>query len=92
MKVIKVGAMDLSVNIIEDETVNFWARLDHNGGKIFLNDAVVGDQKMVTLWHEILHSLLAQAGNMDHNEGQVEALSYGIVQVLKDNKSMRMNG
>lgn len=91
MQTIKVGAMDLTVETVEDEVVDFWAQLDHNGGRIVLNDAVIGDQKMVTLWHEIIHSLLAQGGYLDHNESHIETLGYGIVQVLKNNPDLRMN-
>ena len=91
MRTIRVGAMDLKVKLIEDEVVDYWARLDHNSGTITLNDAAQDDMEMVTLWHEVLHSLLAQAGNREHNEEQIEALGYGIVQVLKDNEFLRMN-
>jgi len=43
--------------------------------------------KRVTLWHEIIHALLFNAGvyESEHNEQQIDALAHGIVQVLRDN-------
>lgn len=42
-----------------------------------------------TLWHEILHGILHAAGiRDDHDEQQIEAISHGIVQVIKDNPDL----
>lgn len=45
----------------------------------------------VTLWHEILHAILTQAGhnNPQAGEGIVEALSFGIIDVLRQNPALR---
>ena len=45
----------------------------------------------VTLWHEILHAILAHSGRqLDHDEDEIEALAHGIVQVLRDNPELTL--
>lgn len=41
----------------------------------------------ITLWHEVLHALCMQAGR-DVKEGLIEALAYGIYQVIRDNEDL----
>jgi hypothetical protein len=38
-----------------------------------------------TLWHEIVHGILTQAGMTKHQESIVDALAYGILQVIREN-------
>lgn len=57
-------------------------------GKILLLRSMPDDVKLVTLWHEIIHMLLGQSGH-EHDEGVIEAVSHGIVQVLQDNAWLR---
>lgn len=55
-------------------------------------DAELGEQgERVVLWHEVLHGILAQAGfrHEDEHEQLLDALAYGIVQVLQDNPELR---
>jgi hypothetical protein len=49
------------------------------------------DLQDVTLFHEIIHAILTNAGYMDQNELEslVECIAIGFYQVLKDNKSLR---
>lgn len=43
-----------------------------------------------TLWHEVLHGILHGAGlRDDHDEQQIEALTHGIIQALRDNPNLR---
>lgn len=54
-------------------------------------DANLGEQgERVVIWHEVLHAILVHAGfkDTDEHESVIEALSYGIVQVLQDNQGM----
>lgn len=46
-------------------------------------------EQRVTLWHEILHAVLHQAGYSSDaiSEDILELLSYGILEVLIDNRS-----
>jgi len=45
--------------------------------------------KQVTLWHEIIHGILFNAGYREHDEQQIDALAYGLMQVLRDNPILR---
>ena len=46
--------------------------------------------KLVTLIHEILHGILANAALVeDHNEAHIDALAHGLIQVLRDNPKLR---
>lgn len=53
-------------------------------GKIMLLRSMPPDVKHITLWHEIIHVILDQAGQ-DASEGVIEALSHGVVATLGDN-------
>lgn len=45
--------------------------------------------KLVTLWHELLHGILAGAAHTeDHNEAHIDALAHGIVLALRDNPQL----
>jgi len=45
--------------------------------------------RRITLWHEVLHGILAAAAQTeDHNEAHIDALAHGIVQVLRDNPEL----
>ena len=46
------------------------------------------DTKIVTLWHEIFHCVLHNAGHRSHPEEVMDALASGIVEVLRDNPQM----
>lgn len=37
------------------------------------------------LWHEIIHGIMQQAGINKQPESLVDAISYGVLQVLRDN-------
>jgi hypothetical protein len=41
--------------------------------------------QVVTLWHEVIHGILFSAGITEHDEVHVDAMAYGLVQVLRDN-------
>lgn len=45
-------------------------------------------RQQITLWHEMIHGILMQAGVLEHDESVVVAISYGIVQVLADNPAL----
>jgi len=45
------------------------------------------------IWHEVLHGILTQAGHCDAIKEQIiDALAYGIVDVLKQNPWLRAKG
>ena len=45
------------------------------------------EMKLVTLWHEAIHGILKAAGQ-DHSENVVEALSFGLVALIRDNPEL----
>jgi hypothetical protein len=63
---------------------------DINFGKcrIRINADDAPQIQLVTLWHEVLHGILRQAAIEDHNEQVIDALSHGLIQVLRDNPDL----
>ncbi len=43
--------------------------------------------KQESLWHELLH-IIAEQHNIDLNEGQIDALATGVMQVIQDNPDL----
>jgi len=90
---IKVGGIKFKTFIVkhlksrDDTKLNGWIKYDPS--KILLNKKLGKQNRRVVLWHEILHAILEQAGFQEHDETQLIALSYGIVQVLRDNPDLR---
>ena len=70
-----------------DARLNGWIQYDPS--KISI-EAKLGEQMTAqVVWHEILHGIATQAGR--HNElkeNTIDALAYGIVQVLRDNPEL----
>lgn len=62
--------------------------IDVMKARIRINADMAQTVQTVTLWHEVLHGILANAGYKDHNEEQIDALAYGILQVLRDNPDL----
>jgi Zn-dependent peptidase ImmA (M78 family) len=60
---------------------------NYEQARIRINARLDPQLKRVTLWHEIIHALLFNAGvyTAEHNEQQIDALAHGIIQVLRDN-------
>lgn len=89
--ILRIGALDFAVCSVrhpEDYEHPYNAKIDHSTCTIEV-DVELGDQvRRVTIWHEVLHTILAQAGILDHDESQLRALSYGIVAALRDNPSL----
>lgn len=88
-KTIKIGALNFKIEEVNDPP--FEAQIDHRNCRIRLNDSMGSQMREVSLWHEVVHSILAQAGFHEHDEAMVEALGFGIVGALKDNQVLRMS-
>lgn len=67
--------------------VQFFGLVDFGDQVIKLEENVSPERQYITLWHEIVHVILEQAGQ-DIPESAVEALGYGIAQVIKENPWM----
>ncbi len=59
-------------------------------GNIYIKDSLSTDYKRTTLWHEIIHGLLHQSGQLEasQDEDLVTALGFGITQLLRDNPEL----
>ena len=87
---IKIGGIDYEVEEVqnlcaEDGIKRLNGHIIYDSCKIKLDAGLNPQVKNVCLWHEILHGILTHAGITDHDEAHIEALSYGLVQVLRDN-------
>lgn len=93
---LKIGAVRYRVKEVGD-----LHRTDADGrkqwlhGQILWSDAEIrieadqnADRKIVTLWHEALHGILENAGQSEQPEAEIIALSFGIVQLLRDNPTL----
>jgi len=49
---------------------------------------IPSQRKQVTLWHEIIHAILAQAQRRDVSDEVVGVVSFGIVEVLRRNPAL----
>ena len=88
---LRVGALDFAVwrvSRAEEGGKRFDAKIDHSSCTIAVDDSLVSQTKRVVIWHEVLHSILVQAGITDHDEKVIRAMSYGIVAALRDNPSL----
>ena len=92
MKPIRVGPIAYDVEIVDnlqDDGGILDGRIRHSDAVIQLAASLSPQAHLVTLWHEVLHTLFTQAGIHDHDEKRITALSYDIVQVLTDNPQLR---
>lgn len=85
---IRIGAIDYTV----EETNTLYSDSGVRCGEhdsvltcIRINQNISPQAKRVTLMHEIIHGILTNAGQADHDEELVDLLAHGIVGVLRDN-------
>jgi hypothetical protein len=88
---LKVGAIRYKVEYVHDLKRNeqkLDGHIQHSQTKISL-DAGLNHQAMVqTLLHEIVHAIATQIGRQEIREGVVDALAFGVYQVLRDNPAL----
>lgn len=83
MKSLKVGPVNYR---LEERIMDIGQAAVHTTSAAIHVDKGLDDQmKRISIWHEVLHAILAHAGYREHPEDLIEALSYGIVGVLNDN-------
>lgn len=95
-KSIKIGAVNYAVSEERDLHTfdNEWKK-EFLNGQIVYSDATLKvksdlshDVKVCALWHELIHGILNNAGQIEHTEEHVIALGYGLVQVIRDNPEL----
>lgn len=70
-----------------DDGKRIWGEVSHGDCKIRIHERTAPQQQRQTLWHEIVHVILIQAGRTEQgkDEGLVDLLAYGIMCALQDN-------
>ncbi len=87
---VKIGGMVYDIRFVDDLRDANDTKLDgqYSGHKclISLNTNLAPQSALQTLWHEIVHGIITHAGLRDqHDESLIEAVAYGVMQVLRDN-------
>ncbi len=67
---------------------SFYGQIEYKTSTIQLESEASLDQQKSTLIHEMLHGILAQAGDESEIEKQIVILGYGLYQVLRDNPQL----
>jgi len=85
---VKIGA--IVYDVVIEETLGdsgYAGQLRVHRSQIAISAQLQSQFAQVTLWHEIVHGILANAGVAiaDHNEELIEKIAYGVLQVLVDN-------
>ncbi len=93
---IQIGCVGYTVRLLDD-----LHKVDDVGVKKWLHGHILfadseiriandqsDDIKLVTMWHEILHGILNNAGQTDQPEALIEAISFGLVQLIRDNPKL----
>jgi len=90
-----IGAILYPVEVVgnlRDGQVDVNGVISYRPYRIRLDSELDEQGRKRVLWHEILHGILTHAGHDDDNERHLEALAYGIMQVLRDNEELRQCG
>lgn len=89
---INIGGVDYTVekkSDLNDGSRMLYGQIDYSETAIRLNPIMSESLAPVTVWHEIIHGILNQA-HSEHNDDEqlIDALAYGINQVLRDNPKL----
>ncbi len=88
---LKIGALHYSVVYVKDlkrDEIKLDGHLHHNQTRISLDAGMNHQATTQTLLHETIHAIAAQIGRQELREGIVDALAFGIYQVLRDNPEL----
>lgn len=85
---VKIGAITYDVTI--DDTLGdtgYSGQIRYLRTQIVINGDLKPQAAKQTLWHEIIHGIMTNAGipHEDQTEPLVNAIAYGVMQVLVDN-------
>jgi hypothetical protein len=87
---IKIGA--ITYDIVEEKGLTNGdkdAKLDghirYSECQICVEAGLAGQAKRQVIWHEVIHGILTHAGIRKHDEALVDALAYGLMDLLKNN-------
>lgn len=91
---IRIGALDYEVEMKEEipngEEGFLFGQIDHINCVISIRSTVDEQVQAITFLHEVIHSILMQAGFDKHKESYIEAISCGLVGFARDNPNILM--
>ncbi len=90
---VKVGGVQyriVYISDLRDDDGKLDGRIHHGKAVIQVEDEQSQHGKSQTILHEIVHAIHTQMGRpkLSKDEGYVDALAYGIYQVLRDNPGL----
>ena len=89
---IKIGGHNYSVFYVKgnhkEKGIENYGKIYHDAKKIYIDKDIAKSQQEETLLHEILHAIDQIYNNHSLSEKQIESMSEGLYQVLKDNKTI----
>lgn len=91
-----IGPISYSVKEIDDlHSVDDEGKKKWLHGHIMYADALIkvandqsDDMKITTVWHELLHGIMDQAGIDEHPESLIRMLGYALVRLVQDNPEL----
>ena len=90
---VKVGPILYDVKLVDglfDDHGKLNGLILHNDCEILIERSLHDQEKYCTMWHEIIHAIMSQAGIADQDESFVSTLAYGIVNVIKGNPDIML--
>jgi hypothetical protein len=96
-KKIRIGAIDFRTKAVtrltdDENSQKLTGEISYRHAKIRVEVAQDDQAAFQTMWHEVFHGILTQAGSdLSSNETLIEQLSNGTVGVLRDNVYLRGN-
>lgn len=88
-KAIRVGGIDYTIARVRglhaEDGQKLSGHIIYDRCRIEIERDLAPASAQQVLWHEALHALLTHSGRNQHDEGQIEVLSYGLMALLRDN-------
>jgi len=88
---LKIGAIHYTVKYVHDlrrDGQKLDGQIQHSDTKISLDADMNSQATVQVLLHETIHAIFLQIGRQNISEGVVDALAYGVYQVLRDNPTL----
>lgn len=93
MTKIRVGCINYEIvfldGLVDDDGAAIYGQAAYDACEIRINSMLESQARVSTLWHEILHTILVNAGYTgDHDEQLISAIANGVHQVIIDNSEL----
>jgi len=76
------------VDITRRESKRISGNCTYGQREIAIDPSIHEEEKKGVMMHEIVHSILYQAGILDHNEATLDVLAYGFLSIVRGNKDL----